>query len=122
MKWATADALAYTVVENNAVKNRRPMTLAEDRLWQELRGDRLGVHFRRQHVIGMYIADFVSLKNRLVIEVDGEYHQTSAQQMEDQYRTNYLQSKGYRVIRFTNQQVLTDIESVMTKITKSLIV
>ena len=122
MKWATADALAYTAVENNAVKNRRPMTLAEDRLWQELRGDRLGVHFRRQHVIGMYIADFVSLKNRLVIEVDGEYHQTSAQQMEDQYRTNYLQSKGYRVIRFTNQQVLTDIESVMTKITKSLIV
>ena len=122
MKWATADALAYTVVENNAVKNRRPMTLAEDRLWQELRGDRLGVHFRRQHVIGMYIADFVSLKNRLVIEVDGEYHQTSAQQMDDQYRTNYLQSKGYRVIRFTNQQVLTDIESVMTKITKSLIV
>ena len=122
MMWQTADALAYTVVENNAVKNRKPMTLAEERLWEELRGNKLGIHFRRQHVIGMYIADFVSLKNLLVVEVDGEYHQTLEQQLADQYRTNYLQQKGYRVIRFTNQQVLTDIESVVTKIIKSLIV
>ena len=122
MMWQTADALAYTVVENNAVKNRKPMTLAEERLWEELRGNKLGIHFRRQHVIGMYIADFVSLKNLLVVEVDGEYHQTFEQQLADQYRTNYLQQKGYRVIRFTNQQVLTGIESVVTKIIKSLIV
>ena len=121
-RWETADALAYTAVENNAVNNRRPMTLAEERLWEELRGNKLGVHFRRQHVIGMYIADFVSLKNFLVIEVDGEYHQTLEQQQKDQYRTDYLQQKGYRVIRFTNQQILTDIESVMSKIIKSLIV
>ena len=120
--WATADGQAYCAVENNAVKNRRPMTLAEERLWQELRRNKLGVHFRRQHVIGMYIADFVSLKNFLVIEIDGEYHQTSEQQQKDQYRTDYLQSKGYRVVRFTNQQVLSDIESVMSKIIKSLIV
>ena len=65
--------------------------------------------------------DFVSLKNRLVIEVDGEYHQIPEQQLADQYRTDYLQNKGYRVIRFTNQQVMTDIESVMSKIIKSLI-
>ena len=121
MKWETADALAYTAVENNAVKNRRPMTLAEERLWQELKGNKLGVHFRRQHVIGMYIADFVSLKNLLVIEIDGGYHQTSEQQLVDCYRTDYLQSKGFRVIRFTNQQVLTDMESVMSIIIKSLI-
>ena len=120
--WATADALAYTAVENNAVKNRRPMTLAEEKLWDELRGNKLGVHFRRQHVIGMYIADFVSLKNLLVIEVDGEYHQTAEQQLADQYRTDYLQGKGYHVIRFTNQQILTDMESVMSQIIKSLIV
>ena len=121
MKWATADALAYTAVENNAVKNRKPMTPAEDKLWQELKGNKLGIHFRRQHVIGMYIADFVSLKNHLVIEVDGGYHQTSEQQLVDQYRTDYLQGKGYRVIRFTNHQVLTDMESVMSIIIKSLI-
>ena len=121
-RWETADALAYTAVENNAVNNRRPMTLAEERLWEELRGNKLGVHFRRQHVIGMYIVDFVSLKNFLVIEIDGEYHQTLEQQQKDQYRTDYLQSKGYRVIRFTNQQVLSDVEFVMSKIIKSLIV
>jgi len=120
-RWKTADAIAYCCVENNAVQNRRPMTQAEDRLWQELKANKTGVHFRRQHVIGMYIADFVSLKNRLVIEVDGEYHQTAEQQLADQYRTDYLQQKGYRVIRFTNHQVLTDTESVMSKIIKSLI-
>ncbi len=122
MKWQTADALAYTAVENNAVKNRRPMTLAEERLWQELKGNKLGVHFRRQHVIGMYIADFVSLKNLLVIEIDGEYHSSTEQQLLDMERTRFLQGKGFRVIRFTNQQVLTDMESVMSKIIKSLIV
>ena len=122
MKWQTADALAYTAVENNAVKNRRPMTLAEERLWQELTGNKLGVHFRRQHVIGMYIADFVSLKNLLVIEIDGEYHSSTEQQLLDMERTRFLQGKGFRVIRFTNQQVLTDMESVMSKIIKSLIV
>ena len=98
------------------------MTVAEERLWRELRADQLGVHFRRQHVIGMYIADFVSLKNLLVIEVDGEYHSTPEQQLLDMERTRFLQEKGFRVIRFTNREILTDIESVMSKIIKSLIV
>ena len=119
--WATADALAYTTVENHAAKNRQNMTVAELTLWEQLKGNKLGIHFRRQHVIGMYIADFVSLKNRLVIEVDGEYHHTPEQQVADQYRTEYLHQKGYRVIRFSNQQVLTDIEFVMSQIIKSLI-
>ena len=120
-RWATADAQAYTTVENNAIKNRMAMTAAEQALWEQLRSNRLGVHFRRQHVIGMYVADFVSLKNHLIIEVDGEYHSTPAQQLSDAERTRYLQGKGFRVIRLTNQEVLTDIESVMSKIIKSLI-
>ncbi|MBP3213016.1 MAG: endonuclease domain-containing protein [Prevotella sp.] len=118
--WQTADKQAYTAVENNAVKNRRPMTPAEERLWQELRGNKLGIHFRRQHVIGIYIADFVSLKNHLVIEIDGEYHLNPEQQESDRIRTAYLQQQGFRVIRFTNSQVLTDIDSVMSRIIKSL--
>lgn len=118
--WQTADKQAYTAVENNAVKNRRPMTPAEMRLWQELRGNKLGIHFRRQHVIGIYIADFVSLKNHLVIEIDGEYHLNPEQQESDRIRTAYLQQQGFRVIRFTNSQVLTDIDSVMSRIIKSL--
>ena len=118
--WQTADKQAYTAVENNAVKNRRPMTPAEVRLWQELRGNKLGIHFRRQHVIGIYIADFVSLKNRLVIEIDGEYHLNPEQHESDRIRTAYLEQQGFRVIRFTNSQVLTDIDSVMSRIIKSL--
>ena len=120
-RWQTADKQAYTVVENNAVKNRRPMTPAEVRLWQELRGNKLGIHFRRQHVIGIYIADFVSLKNHLVIEIDGEYHLNPEQQESDRIRTAYLQQQGFRVIRFSNNQVLTDLEKVMSKIIKTLI-
>jgi very-short-patch-repair endonuclease len=119
--WATADASAYTTVENNAYKNRRSMTAAEALLWEELKANKLGVHFRRQHVIGMYIADFVSLKNLLVIEVDGDYHQATEQQLLDVERTAYLEKKGFRVIRFTNNQVLTDIESVVSTIIRSLI-
>jgi len=120
-RWATANAYSYCAVENNAVKNRRPMTQAEEVLWQELRGTKLGVHFRRQHVIGTYIADFVSLKNRLIIEVDGEYHQLPEQQLLDAERTKYFEQKGYRVIRFTNAQVLNDLEMVMSKLIKALI-
>ena len=120
-RWATADAQAYTTVENNAIKNRKEMTVAEQTLWEQLHGNRLGVRFRRQHVIGMYIADFVSLKNHLIIEVDGEYHSTPEQQLLDAERTRYLQGKGFRVIRVTNQEIETDIESVMSKIIKSLI-
>ena len=120
-RWAAANAYSYCAVENNAVKNRRPMTQAEEVLWQELRGTKLGVHFRRQHVIGTYIADFVSLKNRLIIEVDGEYHQLPEQQLLDAERTKYFEQKGYRVIRFTNAQVLNDLEMVMSKLIKALI-
>ena len=119
--WQTADKQAYTAVENNAVKNRRPMTPAEVRLWQELRGNKLGIHFRRQHVIGTYIVDFVSLKNHLVIEIDGEYHLYPEQAESDRIRTAYLEQQGFRVIRFSNNQVLTDLEKVMSKIIKTLI-
>ena len=120
-RWETADAQAYVTVEDNAVKNRRVMTVAERTLWEQLRGSKLGVHFRRQHVIGMYIVDFVSLKNRLVVEVDGAYHMSPEQQHEDALRAAYLQQKGFRVIRFRNEDVLTNLESVMSVIIKSLI-
>ena len=120
-RWATANAYAYCAVENNAVNNRRPMTQAETVLWEELRSNKLGVHFRRQHVIGTYIVDFVSLKNHLVIEVDGEYHLSPEQQLLDSERTRYLEQKGYRVIRFTNYQIMNNLEFVMSKLISALI-
>ena len=77
-----------------------------------MRGDKLdGVNFRRQHAIGKYIVDFCSLKKKLVIELDGSQH--LEQEEYDQERTLYLESQGYRVIRFWNDQVMNDMEGVI---------
>ena len=80
-----------------------------------------GVKFRRQHPIGDYIADFLCLTEKLVVEVDGGYHNDPRQQQEDQWRTEYLQSKGYHVIRFTNEEVDTDVKGVIRRIKEKLI-
>ena len=92
------------------------MTQAEERLWQELRGNKLGIHFRRQHVIGIYIADFVSQHGGLVIEVDGGYHSEREQQEDDACRERDLENMGFHVMRFSNEEVLYDIDSVMSQI------
>ena len=74
MDFKTAYPDSYLVTKNNAKANRSKMTDAESLLWHYLRQEKLGVRFRRQHIIGDYIVDFISLKQRLVIEVDGGYH------------------------------------------------
>ena len=90
--------------------------MAEQVLWKQLRGSKLGVHFRRQHVVGMYIVDFVSLKNKLVIEVDGGYHFSHEQMELDAYRTEDLEKLGFKVLRFRNENVIRDIELVLKTI------
>ena len=96
------------------------MTPAEELLWQHLRGDQLdGWHFRRQHPVGRFIVDFFCAKAGLVIEVDGPIHQQ--QKAYDLERTQLLEiERGYRVIRFSNDEVLNDIESVLQRIRKAL--
>ena len=90
---------------------RKELTLAERKLWAYLRGDKLnGVNFRRQHAIGNYIVDFVSIKKKLVIELDGSQH--LEQEAYDIERTRYLESQGYKVVRFWNSDVLNDINGV----------
>ena len=74
--------------------------------------------FRRQHPIGPYFADFCAIKQRLVIELDGAQHAELSQ--EDEIRTSFLKSRDYRVLRFWNDQVLADIEEVLSAIDKSL--
>ncbi len=118
--YETANDFSYNVLKNNAWKNRRTPTVAEQMLWENIRSNKLGIHFRRQHVIGNYIVDFVCMRNRLVIEVDGKYHNGSQQIEADNYRTWYLAERGYRVIRFTNEEVTTDIEKVITTIIHNL--
>jgi very-short-patch-repair endonuclease len=96
---------------------RRDMTQAEKKLWWQLRQLPLAnSHFRRQAAIGPYFADFTSHKCRVVIEVDGGGHGEARQMATDRRRTAYLASRGYRVLRFWNNEVLREIEGVMTLI------
>ena len=92
------------------------MTHAEKKLWQVLRGKQLdGLYFRRQHAVGTYILDFVCTQEKLVIEVDGGSH--LEQEEYDKERTRWLEEeKGYRVIRFTNDDVLRNINEVVEAI------
>lgn len=83
---------------------RREMTPAEAILWQELRANKLGVHFRRQQIIAGFIVDFYCHKAALVIEVDGDIH--DLQQEEDAKREKALGEMGLRIIRFRNNEVL----------------
>ena len=96
------------------------MTVSETILWDALRHEIQGYKFRRQHAIGDYIADFVCLSEKLVIEVDGGYHEQPIQQLNDQHRTAYLESKGYKVIRFKNEEVDFNINEVIDRIKEEL--
>ena len=102
-------------LQNFARELRKDMTDAERHVWQHLRGRRLhGIRFRRQYVIGNYIADFAAPEIRLIIELDGGQHAT--QQPYDQQRTLFLQSRGYRVLRFWNHDALQQTEAVLAEI------
>lgn len=98
-----------------ARRMRKNQTQAEEMLWAALRGRKLaGLKFHRQHVMGPLIVDFYCAMAKLVVEVDGDIH---IQQTEyDELRTNHLEDYGYRVIRFRNEMVLSDIESVLSEI------
>ncbi|MBE0672381.1 MAG: endonuclease domain-containing protein [Anaerolineales bacterium] len=98
------------------------MTPAEKILWQELRGNKLGVHFRRQQVIAGFIVDFYCHKAALVIEVDGGIH--NKQKKEDAEREQVLIELGLRIVRFGNEEVVRDASrsAVLGKIRKLVIV
>ena len=94
---------------------------AEARMWSILRGKRLGGHkFRRQHPIGPFIADFVCLEARLVIEIDGETHGNRASEVLDTKRTAYIEKLGFRLIRFWNDAVFNATEGVVETIIAAL--
>ena len=105
---------------SNAKENRKNPTEAENILWQALRGDQLEAKFRRQHLIGDYVVDFVCLTKALVIEVDGGYHNDKQQVELDEERTLWLNQKGYKVIRFTNEEVIGNLDEVLKSISAEL--
>jgi very-short-patch-repair endonuclease len=101
-----------------AKRLRREMTGAERKLWGALRCSRLeGAKFRRQQPIGPFIADFVCQERRLIIEADGGQH---AENITDDRRTAFLESKGYRVLRFWNNDILSNIDGVAQVIAAAL--
>ncbi len=103
------------VITNRARELRRQMTPAERKLWARVRNHQLdGLHIRRQFTLERFIADFYYAPSRLVIEIDGDVH---AEQVEhDEVRTEWLIERGYQVIRFTNEDVMKRLESVLEKI------
>jgi very-short-patch-repair endonuclease len=100
---------------------RRKQTDAESILWAKLRNSRLdGVKFRRQHPVGNYVVDFISLDTLLIIEIDGGQHNDPVKIIEDEVRTLFLESKGYRVMRFWNSDIFENLIGVLEKIHESL--
>jgi len=103
-----------------ALKLRREMTEAERILWYHLRSRRLsGLKFRRQVPIGPYIVDFLCPEKRVIVEIDGGQHNYPDERSRDLERTRFLESKGYKVLRFWNNEVLGNLEGVLTVILKA---
>jgi len=104
-----------------AKKLRTKMTPAERVLWQRLRNKKIKrKKFRRQVVIGGFIADFFCISANLVIEVDGSIHDLPEQKEVDELRTKVFESRGLKVIRFTNNEVFDSIDKVIATITKNI--
>ncbi|MCZ6898673.1 MAG: DUF559 domain-containing protein [Bacteroidetes bacterium] len=96
---------------------RKDQTSAESSLWSELRNRRLKEKkFRRQHSLGKYTVDFFCFDEKLVIEVDGKSHDNIGSQNYDFERDNWLKKRGYRVLRFTNQEVYKHLDRVLWEI------
>jgi very-short-patch-repair endonuclease len=99
-----------TFINSNYLRHNQ--TDAENKLWQVLRSHQINnIHFRRQHAIGPYIVDFCSPCHKLIIELNGSQH--LEQQEYDAERTAYLESKGYQVLRFWNNEVLENMDGVV---------
>ncbi|QYS91529.1 DUF559 domain-containing protein [Flavobacterium covae] len=119
--WETANPMLYEELKSKSNEMRNQPTEAEKMLWNVLSNKGIdGFKFRRQHIIGQYIVDFVCLEKNLIIEVDGSIHNTQEQIEHDKMRTEWLESKGFEVIRFTNTEVLTHLFETVEKIRQRL--
>lgn len=118
--YKTASPDRYAMLRIYARENRKNATDAERYLWEHLREGVFGVDFLRQHIIGDYIVDFASRHGGLIIEVDGGYHSEPQQAESDAIRESNLIQMGYHILRFTNEEVLFNIESVLQQIENDL--
>lgn len=112
-----ANPMTYGFLKEKAKEMRNNPTETEKILWNHLSGKGFENHkIRRQHVLGEYIVDFVCLKQRLVIEIDGSIHDLNEQKEHDKNRTEWLNSKGFKVVRFSNNDILRNIKSVLERL------
>ncbi|MDP2093247.1 MAG: endonuclease domain-containing protein [Hydrogenophaga sp.] len=102
----------------NARALRRDMTDAERKLWSGLRGEQLGFKFRRQHPLGAYIADFVCLEPKLIIELDGSQHADN--QAYDMARNGFFKAQGFAVLRFPSNAPFQNLDGVLSAILHQL--
>ena len=111
--WNMADPALYEELKEEAESMRKNPTEAESAMWEILRDKNLDAKFRRQHIIGDYIVDFVCLDAQLVVEIDGGYHNDPEQKDLDRQRTKFLQSRGFSVLRFTNEEVIGNTDETL---------
>ncbi len=114
----TADSSLYPALKSRAEEFRDHPTEAENIAWELLKGNNIGFHIRRQHIIGKYIVDFVNIKTKTVIEIDGDIH--DYQKEEDEQRTSWLKKHGFEVIRFRNEEVIAASDGFAEKVIKVL--
>jgi adenine-specific DNA-methyltransferase len=120
-KGGRGDCLSYKDLMLLAKSMRSKMTPTEQKMWYYLRNNRLcGYKFKRQVVIGDFIVDFVSDSEKLIIEIDGGQHNSEDSLEYDRKRTEYLNDKGYKVLRFWNNQVLNEMDVVLDLIYRAL--
>ena len=97
--------------------NRKSLTTAEAVLWNHLKGRKLsGRKFRRQHSISNYIVDFYCATEKLIVELDGQVHHNLVAEIRDQKRTEFLENRGFKIIRFENKLVFNHLDSVLNEI------
>jgi valyl-tRNA synthetase len=119
--YQTANPMTYHLLKELAAESKNKSTETESIMWEYLSGKKLdGYKFHRQHIINEFIVDFVCLKENLIVEIDGGYHNKPEIQEADKLRTEILESLGYRVIRFTNEEVLRNIDGVLNGILAAL--
>lgn len=111
-----ADVINYSLQRVHSRMMRKEPTEAESFFWSLVRGNQMGCKFRRQHAIGEYIVDFISLQKNLIVELDGGYHFTEEQQIEDAKRTRILNEYGYTVLRLRNEEVIGNPEGAIEKV------
>ncbi len=116
----TARKSTYNLFKELSEQLKNNRTDEEKIMWEFLRANKTGYHVRQQHIIDEFIVDFVCLKKKLTIEIDGDYHTTPQQKEYDKARTNFLSELGYTEIRFTNEEVRSNPVAVIEKIKNQL--